>query len=70
MMKFSDYFDLAGKEQKQAESKQMKIINSKGKKILAAMKKQYGAKRGEKVFYSAENKGTISGIKKKKGTIL
>jgi hypothetical protein len=45
-------------------------LNLKGKKILAAMKKQYGTKRGEKVFYSAENKGTISGVKKKKGTIL
>lgn len=45
-------------------------LNVKGKKILAAMKKQYGAKRGEKVFYSAENKGTISGVKKKKETIL
>ena len=44
-------------------------LNLKGKKILAAMKKQYGTKRGEKVFYFAENKG-ISGVKKKKGTIL
>ncbi len=45
-------------------------LNTKGKKILAAMKKQYGAKRGEKVFYSSENKGTIKGVTKKKGTIL
>jgi len=44
-------------------------LNPKGKKILAAMKKQYGAKREEKVFYSAENKVTMSGVKKKKGTI-
>ena len=44
-------------------------LNAKGKKIMAAMKKQYGAKAKE-VFYAAENKGTISGVKKKKKTIL
>jgi hypothetical protein len=44
-------------------------LNEKGKKIMAAMKKKYGAKAKE-VFYASENKGTISGVKKKKGTIL
>ncbi len=44
-------------------------LNEKGKKIMAAMKKQYGAKAKE-VFYASENKGTISGVKKKKKTIL
>lgn len=36
-------------------------LTKKGKKILAAMKAQYGAKRGKEVFYAAENKGTIKG---------
>ena len=41
-------------------------LNAKGKKIKAAMKKQYGAKKGEQVFYASENKGTIKGVAKKK----
>lgn len=45
-------------------------LNAKGKKILAAMRKEYGSERGEKIFYASENKGTITGVKKKKKTIL
>ena len=30
-------------------------LNEKGKKIMKAMKKQYGVKEGEKVFYAMEN---------------
>ena len=41
-------------------------LNKKGKKIKAAMKKQYGAKKGESVFYASENKGTIKGVTKSK----
>jgi len=33
----------------------------KGKKIKKAMRKQYGKKKGERVFYSSQNKGTIKG---------
>lgn len=40
-------------------------LNSKGKKIKAAMEKQYGKARGERVFYASENKGSIKGIVKK-----
>ena len=40
-------------------------LNTKGKKIKAAMEKQYGAKKGERVFYASENKGTIKGVVKK-----
>ena len=40
-------------------------LNAKGKKIKAAMAKQYGKKAGERVFYAAENKGSIKGVKKK-----
>ena len=39
-------------------------MTKKGKKIMGAMKKEYGAKEGEKVFYASANKGTIKGVKK------
>jgi hypothetical protein len=42
-------------------------LNKKGQKIKAAMKKEYGAKKGEQVFFASENKGTIKGVTKKKG---
>ena len=41
-------------------------LTAKGKKILAAMKKQYGAKKGEDVFYASQNKGSVKGTHKKK----
>jgi hypothetical protein len=41
-------------------------LNAKGKKIKAAMAKQYGKESGARVFYAAENKGTIKGVKKEK----
>jgi hypothetical protein len=40
-------------------------LNAKGKKIKAAMQKQYGKEQGERVFYASENKGTIKGVAKK-----
>ena len=40
-------------------------LTPKGKKIQAAMKKQYGSKRGVQVFNAAANKGTVKGVKKK-----
>jgi hypothetical protein len=39
-------------------------LNAKGKKIKAAMQKQYGKERGERVFYASENKGTVKGVVK------
>lgn len=36
-------------------------LTEKGKKIKAAMKKQYGAKKGTRIFYSSQQKGTITG---------
>ena len=33
-------------------------LNTKGKKIMKAMKKEYG-KNAEKVFYASKNKGVI-----------
>ncbi len=40
-------------------------LTEKGKKIKKAMKKEYGAKKGEEVFYKSKNKGTIKGVEKK-----
>jgi hypothetical protein len=40
-------------------------LTKKGAKIKKAMKKTYGAKKGEQVFYATENKGKIKGVKKK-----
>lgn len=37
-------------------------LTEKGEAILGAMKKEYGAKKGEKVFYASRNKGVIGGI--------
>jgi hypothetical protein len=37
-------------------------LTEKGKEIIGAMKKEYGAEKGEKVFYASRNKGTISGV--------
>lgn len=38
----------------------------KGAKIKAAMKQQYGEKKGEQVFFASANKGTIKGVHKTK----
>lgn len=37
-------------------------LTKKGQKIKSAMAKQYGAEKGEEVFYASRNKGTISGV--------
>lgn len=42
-------------------------LNEKGRKILGNMKNTYGAKEGERVFYSSENSGKIKGVTKDKG---
>ena len=42
-------------------------LTSKGKKIMKAMKKQYG-KKAEEVFYASKNKGVIKGVDKTKKT--
>ena len=39
-------------------------LTKKGSEIKAAMKKQYGEKKGEQVFYAAANKGTVKGVAK------
>ena len=40
-------------------------LNKKGKKIMKSMKKQYGKKKGEEVFYASLNKKKIKGVKKR-----
>src|SRR6516162_8777825 len=37
-------------------------LTEKGEKIKSAMEKQYGAEKGERVFYASKNKGTIAGV--------
>lgn len=37
-------------------------LTKKGQKIMRNMKSEYGAKKGESVFYASRNKGTITGV--------
>jgi hypothetical protein len=41
-------------------------LTDKGRKIMSAMKKEYGGGKGENVFYASRNKGTIKGVEKKR----
>lgn len=41
-------------------------LTSKGRKIKSSMKSEYGAEKGEDVFYASQNKGTITGTHKGK----
>ncbi len=41
-------------------------LTTKGKKIMKAMKSEYGDKKGKTVFYASANKGTIAGVEKAK----
>jgi len=43
-------------------------LTKKGTKIKKAMTEEYGAKKGEQVFYASANKGTIKGVHGKKKT--
>ena len=42
----------------------MMPLSKKGSKIMSAMQKQYGSKKGKSVFYASKNKGRIKGVKK------
>jgi len=39
-------------------------LTKKGEKIKKEMEKEYGKKKGKKVFYASQNKGTIKGTHK------
>ena len=41
-------------------------LTKKGAKIKRAMTKEYGKKKGKKVFFASANKGTIKGVHKTK----
>jgi|TARA_R100000084_G_scaffold99096_1_gene53384 hypothetical protein len=40
-------------------------LTNKGKKIMKSMKKEYGKKKGEQIFYASKNKGTINKVEKR-----
>ena len=37
-------------------------LTKKGAKIMAAMTKEYGKKKGQSVFYASRNAGKIKGV--------
>lgn len=41
-------------------------LTKKGRKVKRAMKKTYGKKKGDRVFYASVNKGKVKGAKRKK----
>jgi hypothetical protein len=41
-------------------------LTKKGAKIKKAMAEEYGARKGERVFYASKNAGTIKGVDKRK----
>jgi len=41
-------------------------LTKKGKKILAAMRKTYGSRKGTSVFYASRNKGRIKGVDRRR----
>jgi hypothetical protein len=41
-------------------------LTKKGTKVLRAMRKTYGKTRGTRVFYASAQKGTITGVHKKR----
>lgn len=41
-------------------------LTKKGQKIKKSMEAEYGKKKGDRVFYASENKGSITGVAKKR----
>ena len=41
-------------------------LTAKGKKIKKALSKEYGAKKGESIFYAMRNAGKITGVERKR----
>jgi hypothetical protein len=41
-------------------------LTKKGKKVMSAMIKKYGKKKGTRVFYASKNKGVIKGVERGK----
>lgn len=40
-------------------------LTEKGKKVMASLKKQYGAEKAKKVFYAMINEGKLTGVEGK-----
>jgi hypothetical protein len=56
-------------EERSLNGKRRKVdmpLTKKGKKIKSAMTAEYGADKGEKVFYASKNAGKIKGVDKAK----
>jgi hypothetical protein len=49
------------------ETEQIMPLTRKGTKVLSAMRKEYGAKKGTRVFYASVNKGTVKGAERRSG---
>ena len=41
-------------------------LTEKGKKIKKSLTKEYGAKKGESIFYAMRNAGKITGVERKR----
>ncbi len=41
-------------------------LTAKGKKIMASMRKTYGAEKAKKVFYAMINEGKLKGVEQAK----
>jgi len=41
-------------------------LTAKGRKIKKALGKEYGAKKGESIFYAMRNAGKITGVERKR----
>ena len=41
-------------------------LTKKGRKIKRAMEREYGKRKGARVFYASANKGTIKGVDRRK----
>lgn len=41
-------------------------LSRKGRKIMAAMRKTYGAAKAKRVFYASKAKGRIKGVDRKR----
>ena len=41
-------------------------LSKKGRKVKRAMQRQYGTRKGAKVFFASINKGTLRGAKRKR----
>jgi hypothetical protein len=39
-------------------------LSAKGRKIREAMRREYGRKKGDSVFYASETKGSIRGLRR------